>query len=226
MVNLPWNGALSDVIILAHELGHSVHTALSQAAQPYVYSGYSGLLAETASTVGELLLTQHLLRVSTDRRLRRYVLAKTIDSFITNFFYAGMATLLQLELHDMAEQGQPLTYASITAVNTGLYRRFYGDTLEIAPEGIGSQWLRAPQHYFGFFFYQYATGITAAGALTRAILTEPETAANRYLAFLRAGCSAPPLDVLRLAGVDLLDRTAAEQAVAAFSSLVDALETA
>jgi oligoendopeptidase F len=223
-VNLPWHGTLADVMLLAHELGHALHTAFSQRAQPYVLSAYTGLLAETASTTNELLVANHLRTVSAERRVRRLALIKTIDSFITNFFYGSMATALQLALHDMAERGEALTYESITAVSTAIYQRFYGDTLAVTAAGIGSQWLRVSQHYFGFYSYQYVTGIAAAAAVSVEILSGEASALHRYLTFLKAGSSAPPLDVLRLAGVDLLSRLPGERAVAAFSDLVTALE--
>jgi oligoendopeptidase F len=225
-VNMVWHGTLSDVTVLAHELGHALHTSFSQASQPYVYSSYTGLLAETAAIVNELLLVQYLVGTSSERALRRYLLTKAIDSFITNFFYASIATTFQLELHDMAERGVPLTYQSMTEVNTAIYHRFYGDTLEVTPQGIGSQWLRVPQHYFGFYSYQYVTGITAAAALTASILTESATAAPRYLTFLKAGSSLPPLEVLRTVGVDLENQTSTQLAVATFSNLVTKLENA
>jgi oligoendopeptidase F len=224
VILLNWQGKISDTFTLAHELGHAVHSTLSARSQPYVYAHYTLFLAEMASTTNELLLARHLLATTQDRALRRYVLTRALGAFTSNFFGGAMGAGFQLEVHRMVEQGQPLTYESITAAFLGWCRRWYGDTVEMAPETLGSTWTRAPHHFMNFYYYQYATGIAAAAAFADAILREGAPAVARYLRFLGAGSSAHSIDILAAAGIDMTTPTPIEQAIAVFAALESELE--
>jgi len=176
-----------------------------------------------ASTTNELLLSRHLLRTTTDRALRRYVLTRALSTFQGNFWGGCMGAALMLRVHQMAEQGVPLTYESVSAASAEILQRWYGDTVAVTPEGAGSQWLRVGHHYRNYYYYQYATGISAASAFAAAILKEGEPAVQRYLGFLSAGSSAHDLDILRAAGVDMTTPAPIERAIATYAELVDAL---
>lgn len=224
VILLNWRGKISDTFTLAHELGHAAHSTFSTRTQPYIYSHYTLFLAEVASTTNELLLARHLLRTAADRPLRRYVLARALGSFIANFYGGAMLAALQLAVHQMVEEGRPLTYESVTEVNTAIQRRWYGDTVEVAPDGIGSHWLRPPHHFMNFYSYQYATGIAIAATFADSILNDGAAAVERYLGFLRAGSSAHSIDILKAAGVDVATPAPLTRAVAVFDELERELE--
>ena len=224
VILMTWQGTMSDAFTLAHELGHSVHSVLSCRHQPYTYSDYSLFLAEMASTTNELLLAHHLLATTSDRRLRRYVLTRALDAFQSNFWGGSMGAALMLQVHQMAERGEPLTYESISEASAAIQRRWYGDEAALAPETTGSVWLRVPHHYRNYYNYQYATGISAAAAFSAAIRSEGEPAVRRYLGFLRSGCSAHDLDLLRAAGIDMTTPAPIERAVDTYAELVTGLE--
>ncbi len=223
VILLNWQGTLDDAFTLAHELGHAAHSTFTTRAQPYIYANYSLFLAEMASTTNELLLARHLLATTTDRATRRYVLARALRSFTSNFFLGSYQAALQLEAHERVERGEPLTYESVTAAYTGILRRWFGDTVEIEPETMGGNWVRPPHHYRNFYSYQYATGIAVASAFAGAIHDEGAPAVEQYIRFLSAGSSAHAIDLLREAGVDLDFPAPIRQAVALFSELVDEL---
>lgn len=224
VILLNWQGKMADSFTLAHELGHAVHSIFSTQSQPYPYSGYNLFLAEMASTTNEILLARHLLRVSTDRALRRYVLTRALGTLTANFFGGTTMAAFQLAAHEMVERGEPLTYESLTDLNSSILRRFYGDAVTITPDGMAATWLRPPHHFLNFYGYQYATGVSAAAAFAGAILEEGEPAIQRYLSFLRAGSSQHSIDILKEAGIDMTSREPVVNAVALFADLVDQLE--
>lgn len=226
VILMTWQGKISDVFTLAHELGHTVHSVLSSRHQPFHYSDCSLFLAEMPSTANELLLAHHMLQSSADRSLRRYVLTRALDAFMGNFWGASIGAAVQLSMHEAAERGEALTYEAVTAMQMERYQRWYGDTLVITPEGIGSQWLRVPHHFMNYYYYQYATGISAAAAFTQAILTRDHGAVQRYLGFLKSGSSAHPQEILQAAGVDMTSAAPIERAIAHFAGLVTQLEEA
>lgn len=224
VVKIQWHGTLLDVFVLSHELGHAVHSWFTHQTQPYVYSHYTVAMAETASTTNEILLARHLLKQPSDPEFRRAVLNMALTSFHDNFFHAGTLAALQRDMHQAAEQGAPLTCESITAMNMEIQRRWYGETVVVTPEGLGSLWNWVIHHFLDFYGYQYALGISAAAAFAEAILGEGAPAAERYLGFLRAGSSAHPLEILRAAGLDMTTPEPVERAVAVYAALVDELE--
>ncbi len=224
VILMTWQDSLADAFTLAHELGHAVHSVLSARSQPYITSGYSHFLAEMASTTNELLLAKHLLATTESRVLRRYVLTRALSAFLSNFWNGSQLAALQLAMHQAAEQGEPLTYESITAMQTDIFSRWYGDTVEVREESMAFHWMRTLHHFRNYYSYQYATGISAAAAFTEAILTEGGPAVQRYLAFLSAGSSAHDIDLLKQAGLDMTTPEPVQQAVAYFGRLVTELE--
>ncbi len=224
VILLNWQGRLSDVFTLAHELGHAVHSTLSNAAQPFVYSHYGSFLAEVASTTNELLLARFLLDTTHERAVRRAVLTRVLGAFTSNFFGGAQMAALQLEVHQMVEQGTPLTYESITQASIKNLRHWYGDIVEVTEETMGSSWTRPLHHYRNFYSYQYATGIAAAAAFSDAMRSQGAPAIERYLHFLRAGSSAHSIDILKAAGLDMTAPEPLERAVTVFAGLVDELE--
>lgn len=226
VIMMTWQGKIADAFTLVHELGHSVHSVLSARNQPYVSHDYSNFLAEMASTTNELLLARYLLKTTTDRKLRRYVLTRALAAFTSNFWGGSMMAAIQLGMHEMVEKDEAITYESVTALQTDVYKRWYGDSVVVTPEGMGSQWLRVLHHFRNFYSYQYATGISAAAAFADAILTEGEPAVKRYLGFLSSGSSAHDIDILKRAGLDMTTPAPIEKAVAYFGQLVTELEQA
>jgi oligoendopeptidase F len=225
VILMNWQGKVSDTFTLAHELGHAVHSTLSTRCQPFVYARYTLFLAEMASTTNELLLSRHLLKSTSDRTLRRYVLTRALSSFNANFYGGASMAALQLAVHSMVEHRQTLTYESITDASTAIQKRWYGDSVEVTPEGIGSAWARAQHHFFNFYSYQYASGIAAGAAFADSILREGNPAVERYLAFLRAGSSAHSIDILRVAGIDMTTPAPIVRAVAVYDELERELES-
>jgi oligoendopeptidase F len=226
VIMMTWQNKIADAFTLAHELGHSVHSVLSAKNQPYIYSDYSNFLAEMASTTNELLLARHLLKTTTDRKLRRYVLTRALAAFTSNFWGGSQMAALQLWMHEAVEKGEPLTFESITAAQTEVLKRWHGDSVVIEPEVMGVQWLRVLHHFRNFYSYQYATGISAAAAFADAILTEGEPAVKRYLGFLSSGSSDDSINILKAAGLDMTTPAPIEKAVAYFGQLVTDLEQA
>lgn len=223
VIMLNWQGKIGDAFTLAHELGHSVHSVFSQKTQPFTYGDYSLFLAEMASTTNEILLAEHLLKTTSSPDLRRYVLTRALGAFTGNFFGASIMAALQLAVHQMVERRETLTYERVTEANRAIFQRYYGDAV-VLTEGLAGSWLRPPHHFFNYYAYQYATGISAAAAFATAILAEGEPAVQRYLGFLKAGSSAYPLEILQAAGLDMTTPEPLEQAVAYFGRLVDELE--
>ena len=224
VILLSWQGKIADVFTLTHELGHAVHSTMSARKQPYVYAGYTSFLAEMASTTNEILLARYLLKTTQNRSLRRYVLTRALGAFTSNFFGGSMMAALQQQVHEMVEQGKPLTYESVTAANVAIQKRWYGETVEVTPDGSGSTWMRPLHHFRNFYSYQYATGISAAAAFSDAIMTEGEPAVQRFLGFLSAGSSAHSMDILKAAGLDMTTPEPVEKAAALFGELVSELE--
>ena len=215
---LNYRGRLDDVFTLAHEAGHSVHTALANAAQPHALASYPIFLAEIASTLNELLLAHSLLDAG-DPALRLHVLNHLVDEFKGTLYRQVMFAEFERSLHRWTEEGTPLTADFLCAEYEKLNAAYYGPLLP--PGGpIRYEWERIPHFYYDFYVYKYATSFSAALILSRRILdggpVEP------YLDMLRSGGSLPPLDALRRAGVDLEDPAVVRSAYAEFSTLLAA----
>jgi oligoendopeptidase F len=222
-VLMNYQGTLTDVFTLAHELGHSMHSYFTRSSQPYVYGDYTIFLAEVASTLNETLLTDYLLKRSSDPKLRAYLVNQYLERFRTTLFRQTMFAEFELEIHARAENGQPLTPDVLSGIYRDLNIKYYAP--EVLPdEGISIEWARIPHFYSAYYVYQYATGISAAAALAYQILHEGEPAVQRYLRFLKSGSSNYSIDLLREAGVDVTSPEPVQKAIDIFDGLLDEME--
>jgi len=218
---LNWNGTLREVFTLAHEVGHAMHSYFSSRAQPHPTAEYTIFVAEVASTFNERLLTHHLLATTSDPRERAALVNDTLDTFRTALFRQTLFAEFELETHRAVERGAGLSADGLCELYGSLIADYYGPDLELDEE-VRHEWSRVPHFYRAFYVYQYATGLVAATALARAVLSGDEGARQRYLQFLAAGSSKDSLDLLRDAGVDL---TTPEPYLAAFATMEQDLAT-
>ncbi len=200
-VLMNFQGDISSLYTMAHELGHSMHSKLTSENQPYIYGDYSIFVAEVASTLHEALLTEYLLDEISDENFRLHLLDHFLESFRSVIFRQTLFAHFEHEVHERSEAGEGLTYDSLSELFGDLKERYYepGDV----DERIKREWMRIPHFYRAYYVFQYSTGISASLALARGIMDEGKSAANRYLEMLRSGSSDYPLEVLRKAGVDM-----------------------
>ena len=215
---------LNDVFTLAHEAGHSMHSYFSSKHQPFEYYNYTIFVAEVASTFNEQLLTQHLLSQATDDRQKAYLLNNEIDDIRGTIIRQTMFAEFEKITHEMCEAGEPLTLDAFKSVYAGLLKDYFGPDFVIDDE-LSLECLRIPHFYRAFYVYKYATGLSAAIALSQRVLQGGPAELNDYLNFLKGGCSQYPLDLLRDAGVDLETPEPVDTALGHFASLVDELES-
>lgn len=214
---------LNDVFTLAHEAGHSMHTWYSARHQPYPYYGYVIFVAEVASTFNEELLSHHLLQRARDDRERAYLIGREIDDIRGTIIRQTMFAEFEKQIHAMAEAGQPLTVQSLRATYRKLLEDYFGPQFALDEE-LSLECLRIPHFYRAFYVYKYATGLSAAIALSQRVLHGGKQELDAYLGFLKAGCSKDPLDLLRDAGVDMETPQPVQTALAYFGQLVDELD--
>jgi len=222
-VLLNYQPSLSSVLTLAHEMGHALHSAYSNAHQPYIYAQYPIILAEVASTVNEVLMMEDLLLETTDPKVRLYLLNRFLEEFRGTVFRQTMFAEFERVIHHSVEMGEALTPEYLSQQYLELNRAYHGDGVVLDP-GLEVEWARIPHFYTGFYVYKYATGFSAAVALARRILKEGEPAVWRYLEFLRSGNSDDPLVLLKRAGVDLTTPEPVTEALQYFTELLDQLE--
>jgi len=202
-VLLNHNDNLSDTFTIAHELGHSMHSYYSNTNQPAPKSGYSLFVAEVASTCNEAVMMRYLLeQFKDDKKAQAYLLNHFLEQFRTTVFRQTMFAEFEYIAHTMAEKGQPLTRDALTKVYYDLNKLYYGGVCKV-DELIGNEWLRIPHFYRSFYVYVYATGLCAAVSLSERILNEGAPAVADYRKFLSAGSSVPPIEALKLAGIDM-----------------------
>lgn len=222
-VLLNFQGKLNDVFTIAHEMGHSLHTYYSNATQPYVYAGYKIFVAEVASTCNEAILMDYLLKNSKDEKERLYVLNHFLEEFRGTVFRQVMFAEFEKLIHEMAERGEPLTAEVLNKKYYELNKLYYGDDI-VVDEEISYEWARIPHFYRNFYVYKYATGFSAAIAISQMILNEGEKAVERYKEFLKSGSSDYPLNLLKKAGVDLTTPKPVNDALDVFEKLLDEFE--
>ncbi len=214
---------LDNVLTLAHELGHSMHSFYTRRTQPYVYGSYTIFVAEVASTLNEALLTHHLLQTTDDPRLRMYVLNDQIEKLRATLYRQTMFAEFEYEAHRRMEAGEALTSETFSAFYYDLNKRYFGPEV-VVDDLIRLEWSRIPHFYSSFYVYQYATGIAASTALAKQILSEGQPAVDRYLKFLSGGSSKHSIDLLRDAGVDMTSPEPVAQACQVFGELVTQME--
>lgn len=218
-----FRGILRDTFTLAHEAGHSMHSYLSKATQPYHYSHYPIFVAEVASTFNEELLSQLLLKQFTKKEEKLFLINEKMEDIRATLFRQTMFAEFELKIHELVEGGTPLTPALLKEVYYQLNVDYFGPDVVIDQE-IEIEWARIPHFYYNFYVYQYATGISAALSLVEKVLSGDTQALDNYLSFLKGGCSLFPIDLLKLAGVDMTTSEPVEAALRKFDSLVDQFE--
>ena len=222
-VLLNYADTLDSMFTLAHEMGHAIHSYLSNKNQPVIYSDYVIFVAEVASTCNEALLMQYLLNNTTDPRKRAYLINYFLEQFRTTLYRQTMFAEFELEINRRNEAGESLTAEVYNQIYHDLNVRYFGDGIVIDPE-IDLEWARIPHFYYDNYVNQYATGYAAAIALSRRILREGEPAVRDYLEFLSGGCSKDPISLLRGAGVDMATTQPITEALRLFDELIDEME--
>ena len=222
-VLLNYSGTLDSMFTLAHEMGHAIHSYLSNKHQPVAYSNYSIFVAEVASTCNEALLMQHLLKTTKDKKRRAYLINYFLEQFRTTLYRQTMFAEFELEINRRNERGESLTAESLNALYHELNHQYFGDDIVIDKE-IDLEWARIPHFYYDYYVYQYATGYSAAIALSRRILKEGAPAVKDYIHFLSGGCSTDPISLLRGAGVDMASTAPIHDALQLFDELITEME--
>lgn len=222
-VLLNYSGTLDSMFTLAHEMGHAIHSYLSNKHQPVAYSNYSIFVAEVASTCNEALLMQHLLKTTKDKKRRAYLINYFLEQFRTTLYRQTMFAEFELKINRRNERGESLTAESLNALYHELNHQYFGDDIVIDKE-IDLEWARIPHFYYDYYVYQYATGYSAAIALSRRILKEGAPAVKDYIHFLSGGCSTDPISLLRGAGVDMASTTPIHEALQLFDELITEME--
>ena len=222
-VLLNYSNSLKDVFTIVHEMGHSMHSWYTRANQPFVYGDHSIFTAEVASTVNESLLMQYLLEKETDPEMKKYLINYYIEEFRTTLFRQTMFAEFEHLAHREVEEGGVLTAQWLNETYDKLNTDYFGPALS-PDEYIRYEWARIPHFYRGFYVYQYATGYSAATAISRKILTEGVPARDAYIEFLKSGSSDYPVGLLKIAGVDMSSPEPVRLAMETFRQLVEQLE--
>ena len=218
-VLLNFHGTLNDVFTLAHEMGHSIHSWYSDKNQPFTYAGYKIFVAEVASTCNEALLIRYLLKRSTDKREKAYLLNHFLESFRGTLFRQTMFAEFENMAHNMCAAGESLTARKLCEKYHKLNEDYFGPEMTVDSQ-IDYEWERIPHFYTPFYVYQYATGFSAAVAISSRIMRGEPGALEGYKQFLSGGCSMKPVELLKLCGVDMSNPQPVNEALAFFEELL------
>lgn len=219
-VLITWTSNMRDALVLSHELGHAGHGVLSQRYQRLVNTRPSMFFVEAPSTINELLVGQDILARSTDTRMRRWVIMQFLATYYHNYVRHLIEGELQRRIYAMAEQGRPITEQVLSKVQGDILAEFWGDVVEI-DDGARLTWMRQPHYYMGLYPYSYSAGLTIGTAVSRAIGEEGQPAVDRWLKVLKAGGTAGPIELAKMAGVDMSKPEPIQKAVAYVGSLID-----
>ena len=222
-VLLNYSGTLDSQFTLAHEMGHALHSYLSNKTQNPIDAYYVIFVAEVASTCNEALLMEYLLNKTTDKKERIYLINHFLEQFKGTLYRQTMFAEFELNIGKMVANGETLTADVLCAEYRRLNEMYFGPDM-VVDDRIALEWARIPHFYYNYYVFQYATGYSAAIALSRKILTEGESAVKDYVNFLSGGCSKSPIDLLKGAGVDMTDPAPVEAALALFGELLDEME--
>ena len=214
---------LNSQFTLIHETGHTMHSYLSVHNQPKVYNDYVIFVAEVASTCNEVLMMKNLLSKTTDKKKRAYLINYFLEQFRTTLYRQTMFAEFELKINEIEENGETLTSEVMNKIYYDLNKLYYGEDV-VVDEGIALEWSRIPHFFYDYYVYQYATGFSAAIALATKILKEGESAVKNYLKFLSSGCSADPISLLKIAGVDMSSPAPIEEALKEFDNLITEME--
>lgn len=223
-VLLNYQHTTHDVFTIAHEMGHCMHSYFSNSSQPYAKAGYTIFVAEVASTVNETLLLFHLLENCKDKKNKEFLLSYMLDMFRTTVFRQTQFAQFEYEAHKAAEEGKPLTPQSLSDMYYELNKKYYGGENVENDDLIRYEWSRIPHFYNAFYVYKYATGLISAVCIASNIKKNGEEAVKAYKKFLCAGGSMPPVEILKLAGVDLTTKEPFEQAMKLYGDFLDQLK--
>ena len=223
-VLLNFHGTLNDVFTLAHEMGHSIHTWYSDKSQPFTYAGYKIFVAEVASTCNEALLIRHLLKKAGSREEKAYLLNHFLESFRGTLFRQTMFAEFEDMAHKRAASGESLTAESLCNAYRQLNTDYFGPAMTVDRQ-IDYEWERIPHFYTPFYVYQYATGFSAAVAISSRIMSGEPGALEGYKKFLSGGCSMKPIDLLKLCGVDMSTTRPVDEALGFFGELLEEFKT-
>ena len=219
-----WTDNVNNLFTLTHEFGHSVHSYFSRENQPSNMAGYSIFVAEVASTCNEALLAHHMMNTLTDEKKKLYLLNYQLDGFRGTVFRQTMFAEFEHIIHTLVENNEPLTAERLNKEYAALNQKYYGEAVE-TDEWIQYEWSRIPHFYYNYYVYQYATGYSAAYALSSQILNEGAPAVERYINhFLKAGSSDYPIEVLKAAGVDMTSPEPIEKACKVFEERLNEFE--
>lgn len=219
-VLLNYNETLDDVFTLAHEMGHAMHSYYSNETQPYFYAEYKIFVAEVASTCNEILLMEYLLEHTTDQKERAYLLNHYLDSFKGTVYRQTQFAEYEMLTNRMSEEGESLNADNLSNLYLELNKKYYGDEI-VSDDEIAYEWARIPHFYYNFYVYQYATSYCAAYSVAHKILEEGAPAVERYKKFLSSGCSQAPVELLKIAGVNLETPAPIQDALDAFGKIID-----
>ena len=222
-VLLNYTGTLDSQFTLAHEMGHALHSYLSNKKQNPIDSQYVIFVAEVASTCNEALLMEYLLKKTTDKKERAYLINHFLEQFKGTLFRQTMFAEFELNIGRMIAEGKTLTADVLCAEYKRLNEMYFGSDM-VVDDRIAVEWARIPHFYMNYYVFQYATGYSAAIALSRKILTEGDTAVQDYIDFLSGGCSKSPIDLLKGAGVDMTSPEPVNQALQLFDELLGEME--
>ena len=223
-VLMNYSGTLDSQFTLAHEMGHALHSYHSNKYQNPIDAGYVIFVAEVASTCNEALLMEYLLGKTTDKKERAYLINHFLDQFKGTIYRQTMFAEFELNIGKMVQEGKTLTADVLCAEYRRLNELYYGPDMVVDDE-IAMEWARIPHFYYNYYVFQYATGYSAAIALSRRILSEGEPAVKDYIRFLSGGCSKSPIDLLKDAGVDMTSPEPVDQALTLFGQLLDEMES-
>ena len=222
-VLLNYTGTLDSTFTLAHEMGHALHSYLSHKHQNPIDAGYVIFVAEVASTCNEALLMEYLLGKTTDKKERAYLINHFLDQFKGTLYRQTMFAEFELNIGKMIQEGKTLTADVLCGEYKRLNELYFGPDM-VVDDRIALEWARIPHFYYNYYVFQYATGYSAAIALSRKILAEGESAVKDYIGFLSGGCSKSPIDLLKGAGVDMTSPEPINQALKLFDELLDEME--
>ena len=220
---ITWSDTMRNVFTLAHELGHGGHFGLAMKHQRYVNTRPAMPFVEAPSIMNEMLLAQHVLGRSQDRRMRRSVIMQVLGTYHHNFVTHLLEAELQRQVYALAEAGQPVTAALLNERKGQILQRFWGDTVHI-DDGARMTWMRQPHYYMGLYPYTYSVGLVAATAMSLRVQEEGQAAVQRWLQVLKAGGTRSPLELMQMAGVDMASPQPIREAVAYVGRLIDELE--